>query len=64
MTLILLKVDMLTNGDPVPELSFVCHASRARERGKKLVARMKDEIPRQQVTDRGRQQHKKLWQSL
>ena len=44
-----LKVDMLTNGEPVPELAFVCHASKAREKGKKLVAKMKEEIPRQQV---------------
>ena len=43
------KVEMLTNGEPVPELAFVCHASKAREKGKKMVARMKEEIPRQQV---------------
>ena len=43
------KVDMLTNGEAVPELAFVCHASKAREKGKRLVARMKEEIPRQQV---------------
>ena len=41
---------MLTNGEPVPELAFVCHASKAREKGKKLVAKMKEEIPRQQVS--------------
>ena len=40
---------MLTNGEPVPELAFVCHASKAREKGKKMVARMQEEIPRQQV---------------
>ena len=43
------KVEMLANGEPVPELAFVCHASKAREKGKKMVARMKEEIPRQQV---------------
>ena len=43
------RVEMLTNGEAVPELAFVCHASKAQKRGKSMVAKMKEEIPRQQV---------------
>jgi GTP-binding protein LepA len=43
------KVDILTNGKPVPELAFICHASKGRLKGKKVVEKMKELIPRQQI---------------
>ena len=44
----LVKVDILINENKVPELATIAHASRAREHGKKLVARLEENIPRQQ----------------
>ena len=44
----LVKVDILINDTKVPELATIAHASRAREHGKKLVARLEENIPRQQ----------------
>ena len=44
----LVKVDMALNGAIVPELAFVCHKARAREKGKKIAGKMKEELPRQQ----------------
>ena len=44
----LVKVDILVNDTKVPELSTITHATRAREYGKKLVARLEENIPRQQ----------------
>ncbi len=32
----------------MPELAFICHTSRAAEKGKKIVSRMAKELPRQQ----------------
>ena len=43
----LVKMDILINGDVVDALSFICHRDRAYQRGKQLVERLKDILPRQ-----------------
>ena len=43
----LVKLDILVNGDPVDALSTIVHRDMAYERGKALVARMRELIPRQ-----------------
>jgi len=42
------RVDILINGDRVDALSLIVHRSHADRRGRELVDRMKDLIPRQQ----------------
>ena len=42
-----MKMDILINGDPVDALSFITHRERAYTRGKQLVERLKDILPRQ-----------------
>ena len=42
----LVRVDILVAGDRVDALSIVTHRSRIQERGRKLAARLKEEIPR------------------
>ena len=44
----LVKVDILINGDKVDALSMICHRDKAHERGKMLVSKIKEHVPRQQ----------------
>ena len=41
------KVDVLINGDRVDALSTICHRSNARYRGREMVGKMREMIPRQ-----------------
>jgi GTP-binding protein LepA len=43
----LVKLDILVNGDPVDALSVIVHRERAYERGRALVTKMRQLIPRQ-----------------
>jgi GTP-binding protein LepA len=43
----LVKLDLLINGETVESLSMICHRQQAYYRGKELVSRMQDIIPRQ-----------------
>jgi GTP-binding protein LepA len=43
----LVKMDILVNGEPVDALSLIVHRETAYERGKALVAKMRQLIPRQ-----------------
>jgi GTP-binding protein LepA len=43
----LVKLDILVNGDPIDALSIIVHRETAYERGKALVAKMRELIPRQ-----------------
>jgi len=45
---LLVKVDILLNGDPVDALSFIVHKDFAYNRGRAMVARLKEVVPRQQ----------------
>jgi GTP-binding protein LepA len=44
----LVKIDVLMNGDPVDALSFITHKDKAYDRGRMLVEKLKDVVPRQQ----------------
>jgi len=43
----LVKMDILVNGDPIDALSLIVHRETAYERGKLLVSKMRQLIPRQ-----------------
>jgi GTP-binding protein LepA len=43
----LVKMDILVNGDPVDALSIIVHKDAAYDRGRALVAKMRELIPRQ-----------------
>ena len=44
----LVKLDIKINDDPLDALSFITHKDKAYERGKQLVEKLKEVIPRQQ----------------
>jgi GTP-binding protein LepA len=44
----LVKVDILLNGDPVDALSFIVHKEFSYNRGKAIVERLREVVPRQQ----------------
>ncbi|MBX3376553.1 MAG: elongation factor 4 [Phycisphaeraceae bacterium] len=44
----LVKMDILVNGDPVEALSVIVHREKAEQRGRALIARLKEQIPKHQ----------------
>lgn len=52
----LVKLDILINKEEVDALSFIVHSATAYERGRKMCEKLKEEIPRQLLKSRSRQQ--------
>jgi GTP-binding protein LepA len=44
----LVKLDILINGDPVEALAVIVHREKAEQRGRNLLKRLKEQIPRHQ----------------
>ncbi len=44
----MVKVDILVNAEPVDALSFIVHEDKARDRGKDIIEKLKDIIPKHQ----------------
>lgn len=44
----MVKTDILVNAEPVDALSFIVHKDKARSRGKEIIEKLKDIIPRHQ----------------
>jgi len=44
----LIKMDVLINGDPVEALALITHRDKAEQRGRVLISRLKEQIPRHQ----------------
>ncbi len=44
----MVKVDILVNGEPVDALSFIVHEDKSYQRGKDIIKKLKDIIPRHQ----------------
>ncbi len=44
----LVKIDVMINGDPVDALSFITHRDKANARGRMLVDKLREVVPRQQ----------------
>ena len=44
----LVKLEIRLNGEPVEELASIVHGAKAREKGKEMVAKLAENLPRQQ----------------
>jgi GTP-binding protein LepA len=44
----LVKLDILINGDPVEALALIVHRDKAEQRGRTLLVRLKEQIPKHQ----------------